>query len=153
MPRISETTVSWIVHGSTLQHFADDGLAGHHRNAPVAAQRAREEHDVLLADRQVEAEPMPQRVDRFAARLVAEDELRRIAGNDPHQHEDQRQHREQRDAGKRQAADQERGHRVRVSPAVRRERAVDHVRRSRAHLVKRVFSVIGGDRLSEPCSS
>ena len=92
------------------QHFADDGLAGDHRDAPVAAQRAQQEHRVLLEQRQVETEPLPQGVDRLAARLVAEDELRRIAGNDPHQHEDQRQHREQRDARKRQTADQEGGH-------------------------------------------
>ena len=92
------------------QHLADDGLAGDHRHAPVAAQRAEQEHRVLLEDRQVETEPLPERVDRLAARLVAEDELRRIAGDDPHQHEHQRQHREQRDAGKRQTADQEGGH-------------------------------------------
>ena len=64
------------------------------RNAPS------QEHGVLLGERQIETEPLPQRLDRLAARLVAEDELRRIAGDDPHQHEDQRQHREQRDAGK-----------------------------------------------------
>ena len=92
------------------QHFADHRLTGDHRDAPVAAQRARQEHDVLLRDRQVETEAVPQRLDRLAARLVAEDQLRRIAGDDPHQHEDERQHREQRDAGEGEAANQERGH-------------------------------------------
>jgi hypothetical protein len=51
-----------------------------------------------------------QRVDRFATRLVAEDQLRRIAGDDPYQHEDERQDREQRDAGKGEPPDEERGH-------------------------------------------
>ena len=74
------------------------------------AQRAQQEYRVLLEKRQVETEPLPEGVDRLAARLVAEDELRRIAGDDPHQHEDQRQHREQRDPGKRQTANQEGSH-------------------------------------------
>jgi hypothetical protein len=65
------------------QHFADHRLTGDHGDAPIAAQRAGQEHDVLLRDRHVETEAMPQRVDRLAARLVAEDELRRIAGDDP----------------------------------------------------------------------
>ena len=106
----SETSVSSIVQRQHPQHLADDGLAGDHRDAPVAAQRAQQEHRVLPGERQVETEPLPQGVDRLAARLVAENKLRRIAGNDPHQHEDQRQHREQRDACKRQTADQEGGH-------------------------------------------
>ena len=84
---------------------------------------------------------MAQRVDRLAARLVAEDQLRRIAGDDPHEHEDERQHREQRDEREREAADEERGHGRSVRRALRQ--------RSR-HFVKRVFSVIGGDRFSEP---
>ena len=71
-------------------------------------------------DRQVEAEAMTQRVDRFAARLVAEDELRRVAGNDAHQHEDQRQHREQRHAREREATHDERGHGA-LCPSGRRD--------------------------------
>ena len=73
---------------------------------------------------------MAQRVNRLAAGLVAEDQLGRIAGHNPHQHEDERQHRKKRDHGKAETADQKSG-----------------------HLVKCVASVTGGDRFSEPFSS
>ena len=110
MPMTSETSVSSIVHGSTRSTSPMTGWPVTIETPQSPRSAPGEEHAVLLDDRQVEAEPLTQRVDRLAARLVAEDELRRIAGNDPHQHEDQRQHREQRDARERQTADQEGGH-------------------------------------------
>jgi hypothetical protein len=94
------------------------------RSAPVRNDTAPE--------RQVEAEPLPERVDRLAARLIAEDQLGRIAGDDPHQNEDEREHCEQRHAGERQAADDEPGH-LGLAPVSRAEHAprataIDHVR-------------------------
>jgi hypothetical protein len=54
---------------------------------------------------------MAQRIDCFAARLIAENKLGRVAGHYPDQHEYQRQHRDERDAREREATDDERGHR------------------------------------------
>ena len=106
----SETTVSSIVHGNTRSTSPMTGWP-ETIETPQSPRSAPSRNTVYcLESRQVETEPLPERVDRLAARLVAEDELRRIAGDDPHQHEDQRQHREQRDARKRQTADQEGGH-------------------------------------------
>ena len=47
---------------------------------------------------------MTQCLDRFATRLVAQDQLRWIARDDPDQHEHERQHRKQRDDRERETA-------------------------------------------------
>ena len=151
------TTVSSIVQGSTSAPRSITGWPVTSETPQSPRSAPARNVDVLLRRSAVEAEPRAQRVDRLAARLVAEDHLRRIARHDAHQHEHQRQHREQRDArrsarrrieeGRSSAATREAG-RAALAPGTR-----DGRDRDARHFVKRVFSVTGGDRLSEPCSS
>ena len=117
MPRISDTIVSWIVHGSTLSTSPITGwpLTSETPQSPRNAPARKTRYCSQIG--RFKAQALTQRVDRLAARLVAEDELRRIARHDAHQHEHERQHREQRDAREREAAYDERGHGALFPPA------------------------------------
>ena len=136
-----------------FQDFLDDRSAGHHARRPSRPEALRPGTSRIV--RQIgliEPEPHAHRLDGLAARLIAQDHLRRIAGHDPHQQEYEGEHRKQRDDGKGQPANEKCGH--------------DHTRKAAArtpggraaapwtnYFVKRVFSVIAGDRLSDPFSS
>jgi hypothetical protein len=95
------------------QHRGDlghDGPAGDQRGAEITAQRARQEGEILLPQRPVEAEPQMDRRDRVRRRLVAQDDQGRIAGDDADDHEDERQHGQQRRHRRKQAPDEEADH-------------------------------------------
>ena len=128
-----------------VEHFGEHRLTGDHGDAPVAAQSIAEEARILQRDGLIEAEPDMQRFDRLARGLVAEDELRRIARQDAHDHEDEGEHREQR---------HERRDAVRrMRKAVMADQFSSPPRDGAAQFRKCVFSVTGGARLSEPFRS
>jgi hypothetical protein len=95
------------------QHGADlgeDGPAGDHAVAEVAAQRIGDEGDVLQPECAIEPEPGAQRRRRLRRRLVAEDDQGRVARDDADDDEDQRQHRQKRRDRCQQPADDEAEH-------------------------------------------
>ena len=82
--------------GQHVRDLAPDRTMRNQRRTQVTLEHGRHEVDILDRQRLIEAEVVAHRGERLLARLIAEDDERRIAGCDADEEEHDRQHGQQR---------------------------------------------------------